>query len=162
MLPNQVRIVEVGARDGLQNEPGDVVATEIKLGLIERLEQAGVSYIEAASFVSPKWVPQMGDATAVMTGINPKDGVTYAALTPNLKGFEAAMAGWRERSGNLAAPRRRASRRRTSTARLPKACSASRRSWPAPPRRRSACAVMSRPCSAALTRARSPRPRLPR
>ncbi len=91
LLPKQVRIVEVGARDGLQNEPGDVVATAVKLELIRRLEQAGVSYIEAASFVSPKWVPQMGDAMAVMTGIKPQPGVTYAALTPNLKGLESAL-----------------------------------------------------------------------
>ncbi len=92
LLPQQVRIVEVGARDGLQNEPGDVVATAVKLELIRRLEQAGVGYIEAASFVSPKWVPQMGDAVAVMTGIRPKPGVTYAALTPNLKGLDSAIA----------------------------------------------------------------------
>lgn len=91
LLPKQVRIVEVGARDGLQNEPGDVVATAVKLELIRRLEQAGVSYIEAASFVSPKWVPQMGDALAVMTGIQPQPGVIYAALTPNLKGLESAI-----------------------------------------------------------------------
>jgi hydroxymethylglutaryl-CoA lyase len=91
LLPKQVRIVEVGARDGLQNEPGDVVATAVKLELIRRLEQAGVRYIEAASFVSPKWVPQMGDALAVMTGIDPQPGITYAALTPNLKGLESAI-----------------------------------------------------------------------
>ncbi|MEH6651963.1 MAG: hydroxymethylglutaryl-CoA lyase [Motiliproteus sp.] len=91
LLPKQVRIVEVGARDGLQNEPGDVVDTAVKLELIKRLEQAGISYIEAASFVSPKWVPQMGDAMAVMTGIVPQAGVTYAALTPNLRGLEGAI-----------------------------------------------------------------------
>lgn len=91
LLPKQVRIVEVGARDGLQNEPGDVVDTAVKLELIKRLEQAGVSYIEAASFVSPKWVPQMGDAMAVMTGLLPQPGVTYAALTPNLRGLEGAI-----------------------------------------------------------------------
>ncbi|MFT5722449.1 MAG: hydroxymethylglutaryl-CoA lyase [Motiliproteus sp.] len=90
-LPKQVRIVEVGARDGLQNEAGEVVATAVKLELIRRLEQAGVRYIEAASFVSPKWVPQMGDALAVMNGIRPQPGVTYAALTPNLKGLESAI-----------------------------------------------------------------------
>lgn len=91
LLPKRVRIVEVGARDGLQNEPGDQVATAVKLELIRRLEQAGVSYIEAASFVSPKWVPQMGDASAVMSAIRPQPGVTYAALTPNLKGLESAI-----------------------------------------------------------------------
>ncbi len=91
LLPKQVRIVEVGARDGLQNEPGDVVDTAIKLELINRLGLAGVNYIEAASFVSPKWVPQMGDATAVMTRIVPQADITYAALTPNLKGLESAI-----------------------------------------------------------------------
>ena len=89
-FPKQVRLVEVGARDGLQNEPNPV-STETKLELIERLGAAGVSYIEAASFVSPKWVPQMGDAREVMTGIQRREGVTYAALTPNLKGLEGAL-----------------------------------------------------------------------
>lgn len=96
LLPQQVRIVEVGARDGLQNEPGDVVATAVKLELIRRLGEAGVSYIEAASFVSPKWVPQMGDASEVMSAIASLPGirypgVTYAALAPNLKGLESAI-----------------------------------------------------------------------
>jgi hydroxymethylglutaryl-CoA lyase len=89
-FPQQVRLVEVGARDGLQNEPNPV-STETKLELIDRLAAAGVSYIEAASFVSPKWVPQMGDAREVMTGIQRRDGVTYSALTPNLKGLEGAL-----------------------------------------------------------------------
>lgn len=90
-LPKSVRIVEVGPRDGLQNEPGDIIPTEVKVELINRLSDAGLSYVEAASFVSPKWVPQMGDASAVMTGINRKAGVTYAALTPNMKGLEGAI-----------------------------------------------------------------------
>ncbi|SFC45160.1 hydroxymethylglutaryl-CoA lyase [Marinospirillum celere] len=89
-FPKQVRLVEVGARDGLQNEPNPV-ATETKLELIDRLGAAGVNYIEAASFVSPKWVPQMGDAREVMTGIQRREGITYAALTPNLKGLEGAL-----------------------------------------------------------------------
>lgn len=89
-FPTEVRLVEVGARDGLQNE-ANPVSTEIKLELIDRLGDAGVSYIEAASFVSPKWVPQMGDAREVMTGIKRRPGVTYAALTPNLKGLESAL-----------------------------------------------------------------------
>lgn len=91
-LPNHVRIVEVGPRDGLQNEPGDIIPTAVKVELVNRLSDAGLSYIEAASFVSPKWVPQMGDATEVMSGISRKAGVTYAALTPNLKGLEGAIA----------------------------------------------------------------------
>ena len=90
-LPKSVRIVEVGPRDGLQNEPGDIIPTEVKVELINRLSDAGLSYVEAASFVSPKWVPQMGDASAVMAGIDRKAGVTYAALTPNMKGLEAAI-----------------------------------------------------------------------
>jgi len=90
-LPKQARVVEVGPRDGLQNEPGDIIATETKVELVNRLAEAGLSHIEAASFVSPKWVPQMGDAAAVMAGINKKPGVYYAALTPNLRGAEGAV-----------------------------------------------------------------------
>ncbi|NVK39771.1 MAG: hydroxymethylglutaryl-CoA lyase [Oceanospirillaceae bacterium] len=88
-LPKQVRLVDVGPRDGLQNEPG-VIETAVKLELIDRLGAAGVRHIEAASFVSPRWVPQMGDAAEVMAGIERRPGVVYAALTPNLKGFEGA------------------------------------------------------------------------
>ena len=91
-FPKQVRLVEMSPRDGLQNEPGPVIATAIKTGLIDRLADSGLSHIEAASFVSPKWVPQMGDAAEVMAGINRKAGVRYSALTPNLKGFEGALA----------------------------------------------------------------------
>jgi len=89
-FPTNVRLVEVGARDGLQNE-ANPVSTAIKLELIDRLGDAGLSYLEAASFVSPKWVPQMGDAREVMTGIQRRSGITYAALTPNLKGLESAL-----------------------------------------------------------------------
>jgi hydroxymethylglutaryl-CoA lyase len=91
MLPTQVKIVEVGPRDGLQNEKQQISA-EDKIKLIELLSDAGVSYIESGSFVSPKWVPQMATSTDVFKGINRKDNVTYAALTPNMKGFEAAVA----------------------------------------------------------------------
>lgn len=91
-LPQSVRIVEVGPRDGLQNEPGELIATAVKVELINRLAASGLSYIESASFVSPRWVPQMGDAAEVFSGIERKAGVTYAALTPNLKGVEAAIA----------------------------------------------------------------------
>ena len=90
-LPKSVRIVEVGPRDGLQNEPG-VISTDIKLQLIDKLADAGVRYIESASFVSPKWVPQMGDAKEIMTALKRKPEVTYAALTPNVKGLETALA----------------------------------------------------------------------
>ncbi|SDO68880.1 hydroxymethylglutaryl-CoA lyase [Halomonas shengliensis] len=89
-FPKHVRLVEVGPRDGLQNEP-EPITTATKLALIDRLGAAGIRYIEAASFVSPKWVPQMADHREVMTGITRRDGVTYAALTPNLKGLEAAL-----------------------------------------------------------------------
>ncbi|MFP4264069.1 MAG: hydroxymethylglutaryl-CoA lyase, partial [Halomonas sp.] len=89
-FPKNVRLVEVGPRDGLQNEP-EPIATATKLELIDRLGAAGLSYIEAASFVSPKWVPQMADHREVMKNLARRDGVTYAALTPNLKGLEAAL-----------------------------------------------------------------------
>ena len=91
LLPTQVKIVEVGPRDGLQNEKVQISA-EDKIALIEQLADAGVNYIESGSFVSPKWVPQMATSTDVFNGIKRKEGVTYAALTPNMKGFEAAMA----------------------------------------------------------------------
>ncbi len=89
-FPTSVRLVEVGPRDGLQNEPNPI-DTATKLELIDRLGAAGIRYIEAASFVSPKWVPQMADHREVMTGLTRRQGVTYAALTPNLKGLEAAL-----------------------------------------------------------------------
>jgi hydroxymethylglutaryl-CoA lyase len=91
-FPAHVRLVEMSPRDGLQNEPGPVIATAIKTKLIDRLADCGLTHIEAASFVSPKWVPQMGDATDVMASINRRPGVRYGALTPNLKGFENALA----------------------------------------------------------------------
>jgi len=91
MFPKQVRIVEVGPRDGLQNEPG-VVATAVKIELIHRLAAAGLKAIEATAFVSPKWVPQMADNAEVMAGIRRKPGVAYPVLVPNMKGFEAALA----------------------------------------------------------------------
>ncbi|WP_186301489.1 hydroxymethylglutaryl-CoA lyase [Denitromonas halophila] len=90
-LPTQVRIVDVGPRDGLQNEK-QIISTEVKVELIARLGAAGLKSIEAASFVSPKWVPQMADNSEVMARINRLPGVGYPVLTPNLKGFEAALA----------------------------------------------------------------------
>ena len=86
-----MRIVEVGPRDGLQNEPNQV-PTAVKLELIERLADAGLPAVEATAFVSPKWVPQMADHTEVLERIRRKPGVAYPVLTPNLKGFEAARA----------------------------------------------------------------------
>ncbi len=88
--PSTVRLYEVGPRDGLQNEQ-KTVPTEVKVALIERLADAGFNKIEATSFVSPKWVPQMADSQQVMSGISRKAGVDYPVLTPNLKGLEAAL-----------------------------------------------------------------------
>jgi hydroxymethylglutaryl-CoA lyase len=90
-VPDFVKVVEVGPRDGLQNEPGEV-PTAVKLELIERLADAGLQSVEATAFVSPKWVPQMADHTEVLERIRRKPGVSYPVLTPNLKGFEAAHA----------------------------------------------------------------------
>jgi hydroxymethylglutaryl-CoA lyase len=90
-LNNFVKIVEVGPRDGLQNEPGEL-PTAVKVELIERLADAGLPAVEATAFVSPKWIPQMADHTEVMERIRRKPGVSYPVLTPNLKGFEAARA----------------------------------------------------------------------
>ena len=90
MLPNKVKIVEVGPRDGLQNEK-QLVPTEVKIELINRLAEAGLRAIEATSFVSPKWVPQMGDNAAVMQGIARHPAAVYPVLTPNLQGFDAAI-----------------------------------------------------------------------
>ena len=87
----KVRLVEVGPRDGLQNEAGEV-PTAIKVELIERLADAGLPAVEATAFVSPKWVPQMADHTEVLQRVRRKPGVSYPVLTPNLKGFEAARA----------------------------------------------------------------------
>jgi hydroxymethylglutaryl-CoA lyase len=90
-LPRRVRLVEVGPRDGLQNEKA-TVPTGVKIALIDHLTEAGFPAIEATAFVSPKWVPQMADAPDVMAGIRRADGVRYPVLVPNMKGFEAALA----------------------------------------------------------------------
>jgi hydroxymethylglutaryl-CoA lyase len=90
MIPTQVKLVEVGPRDGLQNEPLPV-ATAHKIELVHRLQSAGLNEIEVTSFVSPKWVPQMGDNSAVMAGVQRRAGVRYSVLVPNLQGLEAAL-----------------------------------------------------------------------
>ena len=90
-MPDTVTIVEVGPRDGLQNEP-QTVPTAVKIALIERLAGAGLKVIEAASFVSPKAVPQLADGAEVMAGLTINGGVRYPVLVPNMKGFDAAMA----------------------------------------------------------------------
>lgn len=89
-FPQKVRIVEVGPRDGLQNEK-QIISAAAKITLIEMLADAGLNYIEAGSFVNPKWVPQMADSAEVFSGISRKPNVTYAALVPNLQGYERAI-----------------------------------------------------------------------
>jgi len=90
-LPKKVKIVEVGPRDGLQNEK-EALSAEVKIELVNRLARAGFPNVEAASFVSPKWVPQMATSSEVMAGIERLPGTIYSALTPNMQGFEAALA----------------------------------------------------------------------
>jgi hydroxymethylglutaryl-CoA lyase len=90
-LPHRVKIVEVGPRDGLQNEK-QPVAAEHKIALVHALQDAGLTEIEVTSFVSPKWVPQMADNAEVMAGIQRRAGVRYSVLTPNMKGYEAAVS----------------------------------------------------------------------
>ena len=87
-IPSRVRLIDVGPRDGLQNEKTPVPAA-VKIELVHRLQQAGLKEIEVTSYVSPKWVPQMADNHEVMEGITRQSGVAYSVLTPNLKGFEA-------------------------------------------------------------------------
>jgi len=89
-LPKSVKLVEVGPRDGLQNEP-ETVPINVKVGLIDRLATAGLPVVEAGSFVSPKWVPQMADSAQVLARIRRRPGVVYPVLVPNMKGFDAAM-----------------------------------------------------------------------
>jgi isopropylmalate/homocitrate/citramalate synthase len=90
-IPKRVRLIDVGPRDGLQNEQA-IVPTDVKVTLIDLLSDAGFPAVEATAFVSPKWVPQMADASDVMARIRRKPGVRYPVLTPNMKGFEAALA----------------------------------------------------------------------
>ncbi len=112
-MPPQVKIVEVGPRDGLQNESA-IVPLDAKVGLIERLADAGLTAIEAGAFVSPKWVPQMADTAAVMARLPQRSGVRYAVLTPNMKGFEAAQAAGAEEVAIFAAASETFSRKNTN------------------------------------------------
>ena len=91
MIPSRARIVEVGPRDGLQNEPSPV-SVDTRLELIEALASSGLTTIEAGSFVSPKWIPQMAQTEAVLARLKPREGVSYPVLVPNLKGLSAAVA----------------------------------------------------------------------
>jgi hydroxymethylglutaryl-CoA lyase len=112
-LPAAVRMVDVGPRDGLQNEMA-TIATEVKVGLVDRLADAGLPAIEAASFVSPKWVPQMADGAQVMASIRRRPGVVYSALVPNIKGFEAALAAKADEVAVFAAASQSFSQRNTN------------------------------------------------
>ena len=91
MIPSRVTLVDVGPRDGLQNEKQTVDAA-VKIELVHRLQAAGLREIEVTSFVSPKWVPQMADNTDVLAGIERKPGVRYSVLIPNMKGLDAALS----------------------------------------------------------------------
>ena len=112
-LPERARFVDVGPRDGLQNEKA-TIATDVKVGLVDRLTDAGLQAIEAASFVSPKWVPQMADGAEVMARIRRKPGVVYSALVPNMKGFEAALGAKVEEVAVFAAASESFSQRNTN------------------------------------------------
>jgi hydroxymethylglutaryl-CoA lyase len=112
-LPKRVRMVEVGPRDGLQNEAQTVPAAT-KIALIEHLAEAGLTAIEAGSFVSPKWIPQMADTAEVLAGLRRKPGVAYPVLVPNLRGFEAALAAGVEEVAVFAAASESFSRRNTN------------------------------------------------
>ena len=90
-IPKKVKMVEVGPRDGLQNE-AQAVPTDVKIALIDRLAESGLQVVEATAFVSPKWVPQMADNAQVVAGIHRKPGVAYPLLVPNRKGLDAAIA----------------------------------------------------------------------
>ncbi|KAI8366025.1 hydroxymethylglutaryl-CoA lyase-like protein [Radiomyces spectabilis] len=99
---NFVKIVEVGPRDGLQNEK-QIIPSEVKIELIERLANAGLPVVEATSFVSPKWVPQMGDNRTVLTSIKKKPGVSYPVLAPNVRGVDGALEAGAEEVAMFAA-----------------------------------------------------------
>lgn len=109
-LPGAVRMVEVGPRDGLQNEPGPV-PTATKVELIERLAASGLRVVEAGAFVSPKWIPQMADSAAVLAALERRTGVSYPVLVPNMKGYEAAVAAGAEEVAVFAAASEQFSRR---------------------------------------------------
>jgi hydroxymethylglutaryl-CoA lyase len=111
--PKRVKLVEMGPRDGLQNEPG-TVSTAVKVELIDRLSDAGFSAVEAGSFVSPKWVPQMADTAEVMARIRRKPGVSYPVLVPNLKGLDAAIAAGAKEVAGFAAATEAFSKRNTN------------------------------------------------
>ncbi len=112
-IPKRVKLVEVGPRDGLQNEPAPV-STAVKIELIHRLQDAGLCVIEATAFASPKWVPQMADNAEVMAGLRRKPGVSYPVLVPNKKGLDAALAAGAEEIVVFGAATESFSRRNTN------------------------------------------------
>lgn len=112
-LPAEVRMVEVGPRDGLQNEAKSV-STAVKIALVERLADAGLRAVEAGAFVSPKWVPQMADSAEVLTGLKRKPGVRYPVLVPNMRGYDAARAAGAEEIAIFAAASETFSQRNTN------------------------------------------------
>lgn len=112
-LPAEVRMVEVGPRDGLQNEATSVSAA-VKIALIERLVDAGLRAVEAGAFVSPKWIPQMADSAEVLAGLERKPGVRYPVLVPNMKGYEAARSAGAEEIAIFAAASETFSQRNTN------------------------------------------------
>ena len=111
--PKRVKLVEMGPRDGLQNEPG-TVSTDVKVELVNRLSDAGFASIETGSFVSPKWVPQMANSADVMARIRRKPGVSYPVLVPNMKGLEGALAAKAEEIAVFSAATEAFSRRNTN------------------------------------------------
>src|SRR5258708_14159267 len=113
-VPDGVRIVEVGPRDGLEHGPG-TVPPEVKIQLIERLADAGLPAVEATAFVSPKWIPQMADHAEVLRQLRRKPGVSYPVLTPNLKGFEAPRAAGAQEVAAFRAPSAAFSRNNTNS-----------------------------------------------
>ena len=112
-LPAEVRMVEVGPRDGLQNEAKSLPSA-VKIALIERLADAGLSAVEAGAFVSPKWIPQMADSADVLAGLRRKPGVRYPVLVPNKRGFDAARAAGAQEIAVFAAASETFSRRNTN------------------------------------------------
>ena len=113
-LPHQVKIVEVGPRDGLQNE-SQFVPTATKIELIDRLSETGLMHIEATSFVSPKWIPQLSDSRQVLAGITQKPGVSYSVLVPNEHGFKEALTAGVKEIAVFASPSEEFSKRNTNT-----------------------------------------------
>ena len=156
-LPSSVRLVEVGPRDGLQNEKA-MVPTDVKVALIDRLTDAGFPAIEATSFVSPKWVPQMADAADVMARIRRKPGVRYPVLTPNMKGFEAALAAKADEVAVFVAASETFSRKNINCS-IAESLERAQPIFAAAKPTACACAATSRACSAARTRATSIRAR---